>query len=84
MYNGAGCEAVNMRSLSAGRAVSGSRRSCGGAREVQLGDPERRASTARAAGRRDSGHSSAVGAKERAIAGSVAGSGVGGSIVLQQ
>lgn len=36
MYNGAGCEAVTMRPQSGGRAVSGSRRSCGGAREVQL------------------------------------------------
>jgi hypothetical protein len=74
MYNGAGCEAVNMRSLSAGRAVSGSRRSCGGAREVQL----ETLSGERAPPGQPGGE-----AGERATAGGVAGERAGGRVVVQ-
>jgi hypothetical protein len=82
MYNGAGCEAVNMRSLSAGRAVSGSRRSCGGAREVQLETLSgERAPPGQPGG--EAAGSSAVGAGERATAGGVAGERAGGRVVVQ-
>lgn len=91
MYNGAGCETVHMRSRRAGRAVSGSRRSCGGAAEARWetlsgerappGQPgEDAADAAAQSGAREGGRRAAGGGQR----GGQTGEGAGASVVLQQ
>jgi hypothetical protein len=78
MYSRCGCEAVNMRSQARDQARRPAAGEAVGEDGRAIGDPERRASTARAAEDDEDGHSSAVGRAARATAGCVVQAGVDG------
>lgn len=72
MYSGCEDKAVNMRSQTRDRARRPAADvAVGEDGPGAIGDPERRESTARAAGGDEDGHGSAVGQAERATAGCV-------------